>query len=83
MKETVHAFSWEPVGSKFAVIHGEAQALSVSFYGLKVGVPNIKLFDWLIVFASYIAALRLIFNIIKEVVIRPLAVYLLYNNIII
>jgi uncharacterized protein with WD repeat len=36
IKETVHAFSWEPVGSKFAVIHGEAQSLSVSFFGLKV-----------------------------------------------
>jgi len=37
VKETVHAFSWEPVGSKFAVIHGDAQFLNVSFYGLKLG----------------------------------------------
>jgi len=37
VKETVHAFSWEPVGSKFAVIHGDAQFLNVSFYGLKQG----------------------------------------------
>merc|ERR1712212_1246482 len=36
-KETVHAFSWEPVGSKFAVIHGDAQSLNVSFYGIKAG----------------------------------------------
>merc|ERR1711872_1069037 len=37
LKETVHAFSWEPVGSKFAVIHGDAQSLNVSFYGIKAG----------------------------------------------
>jgi len=37
IEETVHAFSWEPVGSKFAVIHGESQLLNVSFYGLKKG----------------------------------------------
>eukprot|EP00088_Acartia_fossae_P013133 TRINITY_DN1682_c0_g1_i1.p1 TRINITY_DN1682_c0_g1~~TRINITY_DN1682_c0_g1_i1.p1 ORF type:complete len:705 (+),score=264.99 TRINITY_DN1682_c0_g1_i1:29-2116(+) len=37
IKETVHAFSWEPVGSKFAVIHGDSQSLNVSFYGLKEG----------------------------------------------
>jgi len=37
IKESVHAFSWEPVGSKFAVIHGDAQSLNVSFYGLKAG----------------------------------------------
>lgn len=43
VKETVHAFSWEPVGSKFAVIHGEAQALSVSFFGLKAGQTPVLL----------------------------------------
>ncbi len=37
VKENVHAFSWEPVGSKFAIIHGESQQLSVSFYGVKTG----------------------------------------------
>jgi len=37
VKESVHAFSWEPVGSKFAVIHGESQSLNVSFYELKAG----------------------------------------------
>jgi len=35
--EAVHAFSWEPVGSKFGVIHGDSQFLNVSFYGLKKG----------------------------------------------
>jgi len=34
IKETVHAFSWEPIGSKFAVIHGESQTLNVSFYNI-------------------------------------------------
>ena len=37
IEESVHAFSWEPIGSKFAVIHGDAQSLSVTFYGLKKG----------------------------------------------
>jgi len=37
IEETVHAFSWEPVGSKFGVIHGDSQSLNVSFYGLKKG----------------------------------------------
>merc|ERR1712241_1607559 len=37
IEETVHTFSWEPVGSKFAVIHGESSLLNVSFYGLKKG----------------------------------------------
>jgi len=37
IEESVHAFSWEPIGSKFAVIHGDAQSLNVSFYGLKKG----------------------------------------------
>jgi len=37
IEESVHAFSWEPIGSKFSVIHGDAQSLNVSFYGLKKG----------------------------------------------
>jgi len=37
IEETVHAFSWEPVGYKFGVIHGDSQNLNVSFYGLKKG----------------------------------------------
>jgi len=37
IKEAVHAFAWEPVGHKFAIIHGEMQALNVSFYGVKTG----------------------------------------------
>merc|ERR1711988_1707920 len=37
IEETVHAFSWEPVGHKFGVIHGDSQLLNVSFYGLKKG----------------------------------------------
>jgi translation initiation factor 3 subunit B len=37
IKENVHAFAWEPIGTKFAVIHGEAQNLSVSFFGVKTG----------------------------------------------
>ena len=40
VKEYVHAFAWEPVGSKFAVIHGDShssQSLNVSIYGIKPG----------------------------------------------
>jgi len=37
LKESVQAFSWEPTGSKFAVIHGDAQSLNVTFYGIKAG----------------------------------------------
>ena len=37
IKENVHAFAWEPIGTKFAIIHGEAQALNVSFYSVKTG----------------------------------------------
>ena len=37
IKENVHAFAWEPVGHKFAIIHGETQSLNVSFYGVKTG----------------------------------------------
>nr|CAG4642331.1 EOG090X01UY [Evadne anonyx] len=34
---TILAFAWEPVGSKFAVIHGEPPSTSVSFYEVKTG----------------------------------------------
>jgi len=37
IKDNVHAFAWEPVGSKFAVIHGEIPNVSVSFYEVKSG----------------------------------------------
>ncbi|KAF6198747.1 hypothetical protein GE061_006769 [Apolygus lucorum] len=37
IKEPIHAFAWEPVGLTFAVIHGEAANIQVSFYGLKSG----------------------------------------------
>lgn len=35
MSETIIAFAWEPNGSKFAVLHGEAPRISVSFYHVK------------------------------------------------
>ncbi|XP_069695662.1 eukaryotic translation initiation factor 3 subunit B [Periplaneta americana] len=37
IKEVIHAFAWEPVGSKFAIIHGDGPNISVSFYGVKTG----------------------------------------------
>jgi translation initiation factor 3 subunit B len=43
IKENVQAFAWEPVGSKFAIIHGELQSLNVSFYGVKTGHTPILL----------------------------------------
>lgn len=37
IKDLILAFSWEPVGSKFAIIHGEPSNASVSFYEVKKG----------------------------------------------
>lgn len=36
-KEPIQAFAWEPIGSKFAIIHGESPNISVSFYEVRVG----------------------------------------------
>ncbi len=35
LTEGIIAFAWEPNGSKFAVLHGEAPRISVSFYHVK------------------------------------------------
>ena len=40
IEETVHAFSWEPVGSKFAIVHGDSQSNNMSFYGVKKGLQQ-------------------------------------------
>lgn len=37
IKDNVQAFAWEPVGSKFAIIHGESQSMNVSFYSVTTG----------------------------------------------
>lgn len=37
IKEPIHAFAWEPVGNKFAIIHGEVPAVNVSFYEVRCG----------------------------------------------
>lgn len=37
VKETILAFAWEPVGSKFSIIHGEPANANVSFYEAKKG----------------------------------------------
>jgi len=37
IKDNVHAFAWEPIGSKFAIIHGESQSMNVSFYSVTTG----------------------------------------------
>lgn len=36
IKEPIHAFAWEPVGSKFAIIHGDVP-VNVSFYEVRYG----------------------------------------------
>ncbi|KAL1494447.1 hypothetical protein ABEB36_010045 [Hypothenemus hampei] len=42
IKEPIQAFAWEPVGTKFAMIHGESPNINVSFYEVKVGLaPNL------------------------------------------
>ncbi|GIY27876.1 eukaryotic translation initiation factor 3 subunit B [Caerostris extrusa] len=47
IKENIIAFAWEPVGNKFAVVHGDAPHISVSFYGIKPGgtVSLLKKFE--------------------------------------
>nr|CAI5869782.1 unnamed protein product [Callosobruchus analis] len=42
-KEPIQAFAWEPVGSKFAMIHGESPNINVSFYEVRVGQAPILL----------------------------------------
>lgn len=37
IKENIMAFAWEPIGHKFAIIHGEQSLSSVSFYEVKKG----------------------------------------------
>ncbi|CAG9774050.1 unnamed protein product [Ceutorhynchus assimilis] len=43
IKEPIQAFAWEPVGTKFAMIHGESPNINVSFYEVKVGLAPILL----------------------------------------
>lgn len=37
IKDLIQAFAWEPVGCKFAIIHGETSSSNVSFYEVKKG----------------------------------------------
>ena len=37
VKKSILAFAWEPVGSKFVIIHGEPSSANVSFYEAKKG----------------------------------------------
>ncbi|XP_045448448.1 eukaryotic translation initiation factor 3 subunit B [Melitaea cinxia] len=37
IKEPIQAFAWEPVGSKFAIIHGDAANSCISFYQVNTG----------------------------------------------
>ncbi|XP_023247226.1 eukaryotic translation initiation factor 3 subunit B isoform X2 [Copidosoma floridanum] len=38
IKEPIHSFAWEPIGNKFAIIHGELpNSASVSFYEVRCG----------------------------------------------
>jgi translation initiation factor 3 subunit B len=46
IKEVIHAFAWEPVGSKFAIIHGDGANINVSFYGVKTGQTPSLLSKW-------------------------------------
>lgn len=41
IKEKFESFAWDPVYGKFAVIHGEAPSISVSFYSLETGKVNL------------------------------------------
>ncbi|GFO04236.1 eukaryotic translation initiation factor 3 subunit b [Plakobranchus ocellatus] len=46
-KEQVLAFAWEPVGNKFAYIHGEAPRISVTFYKIHPNGGKVELFKTL------------------------------------
>uniref|UniRef100_A0A2A4IW91 Eukaryotic translation initiation factor 3 subunit B n=1 Tax=Heliothis virescens TaxID=7102 RepID=A0A2A4IW91_HELVI len=37
IKEPIQAFAWEPVGSKFAIIHGDPANICISFYQVNTG----------------------------------------------
>lgn len=37
LKEPIIAFAWEPIGNKFAIIHGEQNNVTTSFWGVKKG----------------------------------------------
>lgn len=37
IKESIHAFAWEPIGSKFSIIHGDMSNICISFYGVNAG----------------------------------------------
>ena len=37
IRESILAFAWEPIGCKFAIIHGEQSCANVSFYEAKKG----------------------------------------------
>ena len=37
VKDNVQAFAWEPIGTKFAIIHGETQSMTASFYSVTTG----------------------------------------------
>jgi translation initiation factor 3 subunit B len=43
IKDTILAFAWEPVGSKFSIIHGEPSSANVSFYETKKGQEPIMI----------------------------------------
>ena len=48
VKDNVQAFAWEPIGTKFAIIHGESQSMTVSsdkFDPFFVKTPKIYEYD--------------------------------------
>ncbi|GAB6032742.1 Eif3-s9p [Chamberlinius hualienensis] len=46
IKENIVAFAWEPIGSKFCLIHGDAPNIMVSFYEVKAGGTASLLKKW-------------------------------------
>jgi translation initiation factor 3 subunit B len=53
VKEPIIAFAWEPVGSKFAIIHGEPNTMSTSFWGVKKGDAPLLLSKFVFSFFLY------------------------------
>lgn len=57
IKEPIIAFAWEPVGSKFAIIHGEQNNMSTSFWGVKKGDAPTLLSEFNDIFFVYVGSL--------------------------
>lgn len=62
IKEPIHAFAWEPIGCKFAIIHGEVPTVSVSFYEVRFGHQPALLSKSTLIFISVLNSILIFSN---------------------